>query len=47
MFYKLEFWVARVNSCEEYFDKELEIFKFQSEEFPQITRYTENNPNRV
>lgn len=42
--YKLEFEVMRVSSCEEYFDKELEIFKFQSKEFPTIIRYTGNNP---
>lgn len=43
--YKLEFEVMRINSCREYFDKELEIFKFQSKEFPAIIRYTGNNPN--
>ena len=43
--YKLEFEVVRVSSCREYFDKELEIFKFQSKEFPAIIRYTGNNPN--
>ena len=42
--YKLEFEVMRVCSCREYFDKELEIFKFQSKEFPAIMRYTGNNP---
>lgn len=41
--YKLEFEVMRVNSCREYFDKELEIFKFQSKEFPVIVRYTGNS----
>ena len=41
---KLEFEVMRINSCEEYFDKELEVFKFQSKEFPTIIRYTGNNP---
>ena len=42
--YKLEFEVMRVRSCKEYFDKELEVFKFQSKEFPAIIRYTGNNP---
>ena len=41
---KLEFEVMRISSCEEYFDKELEVFKFQSKEFPTIIRYTGNNP---
>lgn len=41
--YRLEFEVMRVNSCIEYFDKELEIFKFQSKEFPVIVRYTGNS----
>lgn len=43
--HKLEYEVMRVSSCREYFDEELEIFKFQSKEFPAITRYTGNNPN--
>lgn len=42
--YKLEFEVMRISSCREHFDKELEIFKFQSKEFPVIIRYTGNNP---
>ena len=42
--YQLEFEVMRISSCREYFDKELEIFKFQSKEFPAIIRYTGNNP---
>lgn len=42
--YKLEFEVMKISSCKEYFDKELEIFKFQSKEFPAIIRYTGNNP---
>lgn len=44
IFHKLEFEVMRVASCREYFDKELEIFKFQSKDFPVIIRYTGNNP---
>ena len=32
--YKLEFEVMRTRSCREYFDKGLDIFKFQSKEFP-------------
>lgn len=47
MFYKLEFWVMRVSSCKEYFDKGLEIFKFQSKEFSEIIRYTGNNPSII
>ena len=42
--HKLEFVVMRVSSCNEYFDDELEVFKFQSKEFPAIIRYTGNNP---
>lgn len=42
--YKLEFEVMRIRSCKEFFDKELEIFKFQSKEFPAVIRYTGNNP---
>lgn len=42
--YKLEFEVMRISSCKEFFDKELEIFKFQSKEFPAVIRYTGNNP---
>lgn len=45
--YKLEFWAARVSSCKEYFDKGLEIFEFQSKEFPAIIRYTGNNPDII
>lgn len=45
--YKLEFEVMKISSCKEYFDKELEIFKFQSKEFPAIIRYTGNNPESV
>lgn len=44
VFYKLEFEVIRTGSCKEYFDKDLEIFEFQSKEFPSIIRYTGNNP---
>ena len=43
--HKLEYEVMKVSSCKEYFDEELEIFKFQSKEFPAITYYTGNNPN--
>lgn len=42
--YKLEIEVMKISSCKEYFDKELEIFKFQSKEFPAVIRYTGNNP---
>lgn len=42
---KLKFSIMRVNSCEEHFDDGLEIFKFQSKEYPEIVRFTGNNPN--
>lgn len=42
---KLEFLVMKVQKCEEKFDDELEIFKFQSKEYPQIIRFSANNPN--
>lgn len=47
MRYQLEFWASRVSSCKEYFDEGLEIFEFQSKEFPAIIRYTGNNPDII
>lgn len=44
---KLEFLVMKENSCEEYFDNGLEIFKFQSKEYPEIVRFSGNNPNII
>ena len=41
--YKLEFGVMKVKSCKEHFDEGLEIFKFQSKEYPVIVRFTGNN----
>lgn len=45
--HKLEFWMERVPSSKEYFDKGLEIFEFQSKECPTLIRYTGNNPNVI
>lgn len=45
LLYKLEFEAMRTASCKEYFDEGLEIFAFQSKEFPSMIRYTGNNPN--
>ena len=44
---KLEFWVMKVDSCEEYFDDNLAIFKFQSKEYSEIVRFSGNNPNVI
>ena len=41
---RLEFFVSRINRCEEIFDEGMVIFMFQSKEFPDIVRYSGNNP---
>ena len=43
--YKLEFWVMKVKQCQVPFDKELEVFKFQSKEYPKIVSFSGNNLN--
>ena len=40
----LIFCIQIVDSCEETFDEGLVIFKFYSEEFPEIISYSGNNP---
>lgn len=45
--HRLEFQAMRVESCPEYFDEGLEIFKFRSKEFPGITSYSGNNPDII
>lgn len=41
---KLTFCVQVVDDCEVKFDDELIVFKFWSEEYPEITEYSGNNP---
>ncbi len=43
----LIFCVKIIDSCEEAFDEGLVIFKFYSEEFPEIISYSGNNPNII
>lgn len=43
--YDLIFGVQVVDECEETFDDSLIIFKFYSEEFPDIISYSGNNPS--
>lgn len=46
--HKLEFLVSKVSSSpSEHFDEGLIIFKFESKEYPKITRFSGNNPNIV
>ena len=45
--YDLIFCVQVVDECEENFDDGLIIFKFYSEEFPNIISYSGNNPNVI
>ena len=45
--FRLEFYVSKVSSCCEKFDSGFEVFKFESKEFPKITRFSGNNPNVI
>lgn len=45
--HRLEFQAMRVESCPEYYDDGLVIFKFQSKEFPKITSFSGNNPDII
>ncbi len=45
--HRLEFQVMCVESCPEYYDDGLVIFKFQSKEFPIITAFSGNNPDYI
>lgn len=41
---RLEFFVSKLNRCEEIFGEGMVIFMFQSKEFPDVVRYSGNNP---
>jgi len=41
--YGLEFFVSKVHSCPEEFDKELIIFKFEAKGFSHLVSYSGNN----
>ena len=43
----LEFFVSKVQSCPQQFDAGLVIFKFEAKGFPQLVRYSGNNPNDI
>ena len=47
VFNKMEFYVMRVELSKRMFDIGLEIFKFQSKEYPEITCYSGNNPQII
>ena len=48
MFYNnLQFIVKKVKLCPVQFDEGMIVFKFQSKEFPDIIRFSGNNPNVI
>jgi len=43
--YNLQYIVCVVESCPEYFDEGLIIFQFSPKNFPNVKRYSGNNPD--
>ena len=45
VFYKLTYYVEIPPDCPEKFDEGLVVFKFWAKEYPDVVRYSGNNPN--